>query len=198
MFFFNRKKDIHQLSDEELIALYKKRGEEECMGELYNRHYDKLYVVARNMLNDREAAKDIVMTVFEKVLNNVEDTDVQSFSNWVFIITKNECNQYLRRDSTSVRKITEWGDIQRNDGNFVENDALDHLLREEQDAHTQNRVESAIEQLKEEQRTCILLYYFQEKSYKQIAASTGFTDKEVKSYLQNGKKNLAKLLTPNR
>ena len=198
MFFFNRKKDIHQLSDEEIIALYKKRGEEECMGELYNRHSDKIYVVARNMLNDREAAKDIVMTVFEKVLNNIENTDVQSFSNWIFIIAKNECNQYLRRHSTSVKKMSEYGDIQKNEGNFVENDALDHLLREEHDSETRNRVESAIEQLKEEQRVCILLYYFQDKSYKQVAASTGFTEKEVKSYLQNGKKNLAKLLTPNR
>ena len=89
MLFFNKSKDIHQLSDEELIKQYQDTDEEACVGVLYERHYDKIYVVARNMVNDREVARDIVMTVFEKVMINLKTTDVQSFSNWLFIITKN-------------------------------------------------------------------------------------------------------------
>jgi len=146
MLFSRKSKDYSQLSDEELITLYQDDREEACIGVLYERHYDKIYVVARNMLKDREAAKDVVMTVFEKVMKNLGSTDVQSFSNWLFIITKNECNQYLRKTSNNVKKMSAFGDFQKNT----------------------------------------------------IVDYTGYTEKEVKSYLQNGKKNLEKILTPKR
>ena len=195
--FFNRSKNIDQLSDEELIRLYQDREDEEYVGELYNRHSDKIYVVARNMVNDRDAAQDIVMSVFEKVLKNLLTTDVQSFSNWVFIIAKNECNQYLRSSSNNAKRMTEWGENQRNTFENVENDGLERLLNEEQDYQTRNRVQSAIEQLKEEQKICVVLFYYEGKSYRDIAYDTGYSENEVKSYLQNGKKNLEKLLNPN-
>ena len=198
MLFFNRSKDIHQLSDEELIDQYQDTGEETCVGVLYERHYDKIYVVARNMVKDREAARDIVMTVFEKVMINLRTTDVQSFSNWLFIITRNECNQYLRKHSNTVKKMTEWGDFQKKSSNHVESGPLEHLLIEEQDANTRFRIREAMAQLSEEQQNCIRLFYYEDKSYREIADETGYSDGEVKSYLQNGKKKLEKILGPDR
>ena len=196
MLFSRKSIDFTQLSDEELIERYQDRQEEACIGELYERHYDKIYVVARNMLKDRDAAKDVVMTVFEKVMKNLGSTDVQSFANWVFIITKNECNQHLRKQSSTVKKRTEWGDYQKSSDNYVEKDALVHLLKEEQDTSTRHQVQDALEQLKQEQRICVRLFYYEDRSYREIADYTGYTEKEVKSYLQNGKKNLEKLLSP--
>jgi len=196
MLFFKKKKDIHQLTDEELIERYQTDGEETCVGVLYERHYDKTYVVARNMVKDREAARDIVMSVFEKVMVNLRTTDIQSFSNWLFIVTRNECNQHLRKQSNTVKKMTEWGDFQKSSSNNVENSPLEHLLVEEQDASTRFRIQEAMDQLSMEQRTCIQLFYFEDKSYREIADETGYSDREVKSYLQNGKKRLEKLLNP--
>lgn len=196
MLFFNRTKNIDQLSDEKLIDLYQRKGDEACIGELYERHYDKIYVVARNMVQDREAAKDIVMTVFEKVMRSLGNTDVQSFSNWLFIITRNECNQYLRKHSSTVKKMTEWGDFQKSTSNFVESGPLERLLIEEQDTSTRSSIADAMDQLKDEQRICVRLFYYEDKSYREIAAETGYTEKEVKSYLQNGKKKLEKILSP--
>ena len=198
MLFSRKSKDYSQLSDEELIALYQDDREEACIGVLYERHYDKIYVVARNMLKDREAAKDVVMTVFEKVMKNLGSTDVQSFSNWLFIITKNECNQYLRKTSNNVKKMSAFGDFQKNTSDIVEKDALVRLLKEEEDASIRHQVLDALDQLKEEQRICVRLFYYEDKSYKEIVDYTGYTEKEVKSYLQNGKKNLEKILTPKR
>ena len=198
MLFFRKSKDIHQLSDEELIERYQEDGEETCVGVLYERHYDKIYVVARKMVKDREAARDIVMSVFEKVMINLKTTDIQSFSNWLFIVTRNECNQYLRKQSNTVKKMTEWGDFQKKSSNYVENSPLEHLLVEEQDAHTRFRIQEAMDLLSYEQRVCIQLFYYEDKSYREIADETGYSDKEVKSYLQNGKKKLEKLLSPDR
>lgn len=198
MLFFSRSKDIHQLSDEELIEQYQDTGEETCVGVLYERHYDKTYVVARNMVKDREVARDIVMTVFEKVMNNLRTTDVQSFSNWLFIITRNECNQHLRKHNNTVKNMTEWGDFQKKSSNSVESSPLEHLLIEEQDNNTRFVIQEAMDQLSHEQRTCVQLFYYEDKSYREIADETGYSDKEVKSYLQNGKKKLEKLLDPDR
>ena len=138
------------------------------------------------------------MTVFEKVMINLKTTDVQSFSNWLFIITKNECNQHLRKHSNTVKKMTEWGDFQKKSSNNVENGPLEHLLIEEQDNKTRYVIQEAMDQLSQEQRTCVQLFYYEDKSYREIADETGYSDKEVKSYLQNGKKKLEKLLDPDR
>ena len=52
-------------------------------------------------------------------------------------------------------------------------------------------LELALTHLKEEQRTCIELFFLQEKKYEEVAELTGFSAKQVKSYIQNGKRNLA-------
>lgn len=196
MFFFNKKKDIHQLSDEELIKLYQTDGEEAYVGVLYKRHSDKIYIVARKLVNDREIAQDIVMSVFEKIMTSLKTTDVQSFNNWLFIVTRNACNEYLRKRSNTVKKMEEWSDFQKSSSNNVENSPLEHLLLKEQDTNNRFRIQEAMDQLSIEQQTCIRLFYFEDKSYKEISDKTGYSDKEVKSYLQNGKKRLERLLNP--
>ena len=58
-------------SDESLIQLYQQTGKEIYVAELFQRYVDKVYVIARKYLKDREASKDLVMVVFEKVLKNL-------------------------------------------------------------------------------------------------------------------------------
>ena len=52
------------------------------------------------------------------------------------------------------------------------------------------QLQDALVRLSEEQKKCIELFYFKEKSYKEVSDLTGFSINEVKSYLQNGKRNL--------
>lgn len=182
-------------SDESLIQLYKQSGKEIYVAELFQRYVDKVYIIARKYLKDREASKDLVMIVFEKVIKNLQKTDIQTFGNWVHTITKNECHYYHRSLNSQTEKHAEWSDFEKNSQNNVENDQLLHLIREEEAASSKRALQTAMNSLKEKHRTCLQLFYFEKKSYKEIAEITGYTTNEVKSYIQHGKNNLRKRLT---
>lgn len=72
------------------------------------------------------------------------------------------------------------------------------MATEEQDPLQDERMlkdlEEAMQHLKKEQKTCIRMFYLQRKSYQSIAEETGFNLLQVKSYIQNGKRNLRLLL----
>ncbi len=185
-------------SDESLIQLYQQTGKEIYVAELFQRYVDKVYVIARKYLKDREASKDLVMVVFEKVLKNLHKTEVKSFGNWVHTITRNECTHYYRQTNNRAQKLSEWSDVERNSQNNVENDQLLRLIEAEDDAATKKALEAAINELKDHHRRCIQLFYYDKKSYKEVSEITGFTPNEVKSYIQHAKNNLRKKLTKNR
>jgi RNA polymerase sigma-70 factor (ECF subfamily) len=65
-----------------------------------------------------------------------------------------------------------------------------HLNKAEEKEKQFVALENAIEELSAEQKKCVDLFYLKEKSYVEIAEITGFTLNEVKSYIQNGKRNL--------
>ena len=182
-------------SDETLIQLYKETDKEVYVAELFQRYVDKVYVITRKYVKDRETSKDLVMMVFEKVLKNLNKTEIQTFGNWVHTITKNECIYYLRSSNTQAHKLREWSDLERNSQNSVENDQLLHLIEKEDNAATKKALHNALNTLKDHHRTCIQLFYFDKKSYREIADITGYTPKEVKSYIQHAKNNLRKKLT---
>lgn len=182
-------------SDGELIQLYQQSGKEAYVAELFQRYASKVYIIAQKYVNDRETSKDIVMTVFEKVIKNLRKTEVQTFGNWVHTITKNECNQYHRTQNNQAKKIEDWGIQEKNLQNNVENNPLMHLINAETDEATKKELHTAINSLKEKHRVCIQLYYFEKKSYKEISELTGYSTNEVKSYLQHAKNNLRKFLT---
>lgn len=185
-------------SDESLIQLYQQTGKEIYVAELFQRYVDKVYIIARKYLKDRETSKDLVMIVFEKVLKNLHKTEVKTFGNWVHTITRNECTHYHRQTSSQAQKLSEWSDVERNLQNNVENDQLLRLIEAEDNAATQKALEMAINELKDHHRRCIELFYFEKKSYKEVSAITGFTPNEVKSYIQHAKNNLRKKLTKNK
>lgn len=185
-------------SDESLIQLYQQTGKEIYVAELFQRYVDKVYIIARKYLKDREASKDLVMIVFEKVLKNLHKTEVKTFGNWVHTITRNECTHYHRQVNTQAQKLSEWSDIERNSKNSVENDQLLRLIEAEDDAASKIALEEAMSTLKDHHRTCIKLFYYDKKSYKEVSEITGFTPNEVKSYIQHAKNNLRKKLTKNK
>jgi len=165
------------------------------VAELFQRYVDKVYIIARKYLKDRETSKDLVMVVFEKVLKNLHKTEVQTFGNWVHTITRNECTHYHRTTNNRAQKLSEWSDVERNSQNSVENDQLMRLIEAEDGEAAKEALDNAMNALKDHHRTCIQLFYFEKKSYKEISEITGFTPNEVKSYIQHAKNNLRKKLT---
>lgn len=183
------------LSDDELIKYYKETMDREFAAILFQRYVDKVYLVTRKYIADRELSKDIVMNVFEKVLRHLPTTEIKTFGNWLHTITKNECHQFHRMHSSQSQKLQEWKNLEENLGNNVENDSLHHLIHEEEHTALHEKLHQAIESLKDHQRICIRLFYFERKSYKEIAGITGYSEKEVKSYIQHGRNNLKKFMT---
>jgi RNA polymerase sigma factor (sigma-70 family) len=173
-------------SDSELIERYRYSYDNAYIGELYQRYSHMLYGVCLKYLKDEEKAKDVVMDVFEKVLKDLKRHDVENFRTWVYSVTKNACLMQLRKEKRLDVREQEY---QRSVVEIMEIDLPEHLNGESQD-EIDNRLMLAIDQLKMEQRRCIRMFYFEKKSYEEIENETGFTYKEVKSFLQNGKRNL--------
>lgn len=185
---------LKQLNDEELIELYKKRLDQAVAGELYNRYTHLAFGACRKYLDNPEDCRDMVMIVFEKILKLLPKSEIRSFKNWLFIIIRNECISSIRKRKSEANKKTKWEVVEKNKETSMENEAIARLDYEEENSK-EEQLKIAISMLPKEQQDCIQLFYFDNKSYKEIAKDLNLTDKKVKSYLQNGKRRLKRMLT---
>ncbi len=173
-------------SDEELLGRFRKRGDLESLGRLYQRYMHLVYGVCLKYLDDRDQAKDEVMNIFEKLVMTVADQEIVTFKTWLYVVTKNHCLMLLRsRKSEAVHR-----EMMLNDPTFfMEKEAEMHPM-ENDEGTDMNKLAECIEQLKEEQRKCIQLFYYEGFGYREICLELGLEENKVKSYIQNGKRNL--------
>ena len=174
-------------SDEELISKYRHSGDKAYIGELFQRYTHLIFGVCMKYLKNEADSQDAVMDIFEKIMTDLKRHEVEHFKAWLFFVSKNFCLMKLRKDKT-VR--TRKGGYQIFVKEIMEFDDELHLKDEGYQGNLENDLKKGIEFLKDEQKECIELYYFEEKSYDEIAELTGFSFKQVKSFLQNGKRNL--------
>lgn len=182
MFFRKPGKGKH--TDLELITFYKKDGDLQYLGELYQRYMPMIYGVCLKYLKDREQSKDAVMQIFEKLVSNIHKHDVTNFKSWIYVIAKNHCLMWLRSQK-SKGVLSEGLEIVQN--NYVlhhEDDGAEILEK------NITKLEHCIKSLQQEQKVCIDLFYLQKKCYKEIVEITAYDLKKVKSYIQNGRRNL--------
>jgi RNA polymerase sigma-70 factor (ECF subfamily) len=180
-----------QLTDNELIERYKYSYDNAYIGELYQRYSHMLFGLCLKYLKDEEKAKDLVMEVFEKVLNDLKRHRVENFRTWIYSVTKNQCLMLLRKEKRQDSKREDFLHVSKE---IVELDLPEHLNGESQEEQDRKLMQ-AIDLLNEEQQECIKLFYFEKKSYEEIEAQTGYSYKQVKSFLQNGKRNLKNQLS---
>lgn len=179
MFF----KNSHKPTNESLIDRYKKTDDVAILGELYEPHMEWVFAVCVKYLKDDMAAEDAVMQVFEKLVEALKKHDVENFESWLHSLARNHCLMQLRKQKTGREIALD----EYSDADFVENDDFEHLLEKEA---TLQKLEDCIEQLSDEQKQAVQLFYQQEKCYQEVSELTGFSLKMVKSYLQNGRRNL--------
>lgn len=175
-------KDYSAFSDLELIENYKKSDDVGVVGALYNRYMTLVYGVCMKYLKDREESKDAVMQIFEKLIVSLKEHDVTHFKSWLYATSRNHCLMALRSKKGK--------NFQEINGDFMENGMLMHLQDEPEMETNLVKLEKCIEHLITEQKHCVTLFYIQQKCYKEIVQLTGFDDNKVKSYIQNGKRNL--------
>lgn len=177
------RKNISKWTDEELLKEFNTTGNADYFGELYNRYTPLLYGVCLKYLQDTDKAQDAVMQLFENLLPRISKYEIQVFRIWLHSVVKNHCLQILRKES---REITVDLNV-----NIMESDEILHLFSEEEiDTEQMEALMRCMEKLPEEQKTSIKKFFMEEMSYADIVEATGYTLSRVKSYIQNGKRNL--------
>ncbi len=179
------RRNISKLTDEELLSQYKLTGKADYFGTLYDRYIPLLYGVCLKYLNDADKSQDAVMQLFEDLLPKVANYDIAVFRTWIYTVVKNHCLQILRKESKEI--TVDFG------VNIMESDEILHLLNEEEsdaDSERMQALRSCMQKLPEQQRICIGHFFMDEMSYADIADITGYALNKVKSYIQNGKRNL--------
>ncbi len=186
MFYKFPGKISKEKTDEELIAEFNSSGDMEVLGRLYSGYMHLTYGVCLKYLKDREEAMDAVMQIFEKLITDIPKQEIRNFRSWLHVVTKNYCLMYLRSVKSKNERLAEWAvDPQ----NFMENVSEMHPIdRDEPDM--KDAINDCIERLKKEQKYCIKQFYYENRCYREIAVSFGISEKKVKSYIQNGKRNL--------
>ena len=173
------------IPDNELLDLYYKDQNQEWIGVLLERYTLLLLGVCMKYMKEENEAKDCVQQVFLKVLTEVSRYRIEYFKSWLYMVAKNHCLMKLRdKGGRSYQEITDrYSDT--SETNKTE------LLEGEQ---TYDHLESALNELSAEQRQSVILFYLKKYSYTQISQATGFNMMQVKSYIQNGKRNLRIIL----
>lgn len=182
--------DVQQ-ADEALLEAYRTLGEPDYLAELYRRHMHLALGVCLKYLKDPAAAQDAVADIFEKLAKDLREREVEQFKPWLYTVAKNHCLQVLRKAQTQMGRTKEYTQFLQA---VMETEEEPHLHKEDEKEVFLQKLESSIDRLNEEQRLCIVLFYLEGKSYKDITEQTGLTDLQVKSHIQNGKRNLKNLI----
>jgi len=173
------------ITDIELLKKYQTDQNKEWLGILLQRYTMLLLGVCMKYLKNEDEAKDAVQQIFLKALNELEKYQVDYPKSWLYKIACNYCLMKLRDQKVHIPidSSPAISEIQESENNStVEREVNLNLL------------EAALEELNTEQKTCITLFYLQKKSYQQISLLTGFSLLQVKSNIQNGKRNLKILM----
>ena len=181
MKLFKRSVKPANIDDDGLIENYRNGGDLAVLGSLFERYMPMIYGVCLKYLKDEEGAKDAVMGIFEELIIKVKQHEVKQFRSWVYVLSRNYCLMQLRA------------------GKKMEEISLDEVMESTPFLHPEennNReevlkaLERCMERLSEGQRQSVQLFYLKEKCYKEVAEMTGYAMNDVKSYIQNGKRNL--------
>ncbi len=174
------------ITDSELLENFYNSKDNQWLGYLLQRYTLLLLGVCMKYLKNEEEAKDNVQQIFLKVITELQKYKVDYFKSWLYMIARNQCLMRLRdKHGKTPRELTDNLLLKEQDSNIAELAEKDVLL---------TAMEKALQELNGEQKTCVTLFYLQKKSYNEISEQTGLTLLQVKSHIQNGKRNLKLLV----
>lgn len=171
-------RDLDMASDESIILEYQQTKNKRLLAPLFKKYNEKLFGIAFYYLSEREQSMDTVMETYEVVLKNIDHKEITYYKGWLMSICRNICLKKIR-DGKKFSELTEVADT------FVEND--------EDSVYNNDTIEKVLElipKLKINQKNCVEAFYLQSKSYEEISETYNLSFKEVKSNIQNGKRNL--------
>jgi len=172
---FNLNK-YRKLTDEELVLTYSEKPSRHIIQVLFERYGHLVLGLCMKYMKQIENAEDICSIIFEKLPNLLSKHEIRYFKSWLYQVSRNECLMILRKKNITTVDL---------EGLPIKSD--DEIDSNEQQLST---MENALQTLKTEQKEAVILFYLEEMSYQQISEMKGWDIKTVKSYIQNGKRNL--------
>lgn len=174
-------------SDKDLVDLFRKEGDMEVLGELYNRYLEMIYGVCMKYLKNETKSEDAVMEVFELVAKRLPNHEVEYFKSWVYRVSSNHCLDILRKETKDQQKKDAYENMELRSIPRLINEGEDSWRwREEQ----LSVLEDCIETLKDAQKESISLFYLEGMSYDELSEKMNIEWSKVRSLIQNGKRNL--------
>ena len=178
-----QKSRLDHITDQELLDQFYADYDNNWLGILLQRYVLLLFGVCMKYLKNEEEAKDSVQQIFLKAITELHKYRVNYFSSWIYKVARNHCLMKLR-DRQGRVSLAVMDDLPLV---IPDGQAEDNLLQKEQ---VLQLMALSMEELNEEQKRCVTLFYLEKKSYQEIASCTGYSTMQVKSYIQNGKRNL--------
>lgn len=185
MLYTGKQLEFDRQLDSLQIKEFRRTGDMEILGALYSKYMHLVYGVCLKYLKSRDDAQDAVMQIFEKLTIEAIRQEIGHFKNWLFVVTKNYCLMEIRKYHSEDSKLSDW---QEEEKKIMElNDEM-HPIDETD--RLSEKLLACIDKLKDEQRDCINLFYFKKKCYREISKILRAEEKDIKSYIQNAKRNL--------
>ena len=180
--------NLRNWSDAELVAEYKGLNNSEIVGILFERHTVMVFGICMKYLRNEDEAGDAVMLIFEKLLEDLKKHEVENFKSWLHSVARNHCLMHIRSNKSKLAKHKEY----EKDAPVLMEYAFGmhpEIGKDKEILLTQ--LEECIKKLNEQQKISVELFFLQEKSYSEVSVATGYSLNEVKSFIQNGKRNLS-------
>lgn len=189
-------KELQQCSDEDLITLFYHTSDHKFFSELFSRYADLAYRICLKYLRDIEASKDQVMCIFSRLYEKCRQQRIriECFKSWLYTCIRNECSSHMRSSSRKLNRLNAYNCYitahQSHDINKLYVWEEQRMIKD-----TQQKLHQALLQLPSAQRQCLYYFYYEKNSYKTTAEKIGISIKEVKSHIQNGKRNMKNMLS---
>ena len=190
MLFFKKK---HKLESEtDLLIEYREKGDLAILGKLYEPQMEMVFAIAMKYFKDEEEAKDTVMQLFEELIPKLQQHEVENFKAWLGMVTRNYCLMELRKKTVEISNfdLKEQDEEESLSDNFMEIITSEHHTDSLDLEQNLTKLEECLKTLNLEQKQSVELFFMQDKTYQEVSQLTGFEVNKVKSYLQNGKRNL--------
>jgi RNA polymerase sigma-70 factor (ECF subfamily) len=165
-------------------------AEEVGFDELYRTHYARVHGLCRRLLGSVERAEDAAQEVFVRAHRGLHGYDrAQPFAGWILRIATNYCIDSLRRRSKEKAMFGTESD-ERSAAEADDTDVLSELLTDER----ARQINAAVAELPERYRVPLVLAYYRESSYDDIAAALGITKTHVGTLVFRAKQMLRRSL----
>jgi RNA polymerase sigma factor (sigma-70 family) len=188
MLFFKKKHKPQTETD--LLKEYRQTGDLSVLGKLYEPQMEMVFAIAMKYFKDEDDAKDTVMQIFEELIPKLRQHEVENFKAWLGMVTRNFCLMALRKKNLIVADGEIFTNEDSSENHFMEFSTIEHLNDDFDVEQNLTKLEDCLKTLNSEQKQSVELFFMQEKTYQEVSQLTGFEINKVKSYLQNGKRNL--------